>query len=232
MKCTCSFLPNVERDPTPSLTMETVGDDNDTFHQEIRNELDTIRSSTVLSGNNPGIQPNAVLSVTASPPLIQSAVTPSASTTVSTSSSNSVDFQSQMLLMLNETFSKLSTALTETKTTDSKSEWPKFSGDSKHFRTWYLAIMTQLSIHPWSALYDPGTNSIVSNTTDTLLNSKLYAKLISSLEGPALQNMVARKHIRANGLLLIRELQQMYKPTGGNHCQDWGVLVKYKEVVP
>jgi F0F1-type ATP synthase gamma subunit len=137
-----------------------------------------------------------------------------------------------MLLMLNETFSKLSTALTETKTTDSKSEWPKFSGDSKRFRTWYLAIMTQLSIHPWSALYDPGTNSIVSNTTDTLLNSKLYAKLISSLEGPALQNMVARKHIRANGLLLIRELQQMYKPTGSNRCQDWGVLVKYKEVVP
>jgi len=189
-----------------------ISQDNDTFRQEIRNELDTIRSSTVLSGNNPGIQPNAVLSVTASPPLIQSAVTPSASTTVSTSSSNSVDFQSQMLLMLNETFSKLSTALTETKTTDSKSEWPKFSGDSKHFRTWYLAIMTQLSIHPWSALYDPGTNSIVSNTTDTLLNSKLYAKLISSLEGPALQNMVACKHIQANALLLIRELQQMYKP--------------------
>jgi len=100
----------------------------------------------------------------------------------------------------------------ETKTTDSKSEWPKFSGDSKRFRTWYLAIMTQLSIHPWSALYDPGTNSIVSNTTDTLLNSKLYAKLISSLKGPALQNMVAHKHIRANGLLLIRELQQIYKP--------------------
>jgi len=84
-----------------------ISQDNDTFRQEIRNELDTIRSSTVLSGNNPGIQPNAVLSVTASPPLIQSAVTPSASTTVSTSSSNSVDFQSQMLLMLNETFSKL-----------------------------------------------------------------------------------------------------------------------------
>ena len=81
--------------------------DNDTFCQEIRNELDTIRSSTILLDNNPGIQPNAVSSVTASPLLIQSAFTPSTSTTVSTSSSNSVDFQSQMLLMLNETFSKL-----------------------------------------------------------------------------------------------------------------------------
>jgi len=127
-------------------------------------------------------------------------------------SGTSIDFQAQMFLMLNETFSKLSTVLTETKTAETKSEWPKFLGDSKKFRTWYLAIMTQLSIPPWSALYDLVLNSVESTTTDTSLNSKLYAKLISSLEGQALQNMVARKHIHANGLLLLRELQQMYRP--------------------
>jgi hypothetical protein len=122
------------------------------------------------------------------------------------------DFQTQMLLMLNETFSKLSTALTDNKSADTKSEWPKFSGDPKKFRTWYLAIMTQLSVAPWSSLYDPVSNMAVSSTTDASLNSKLYAKLISSLEGQALQNMVARKHVRTNGLLLLRELQHMYKP--------------------
>jgi hypothetical protein len=72
--------------------------------------------------------------------------------------------------------------------------------------------MTQLSLSPWSALYDPVQNTVVATTTDTSLNSKFYAKLIASLEGQALQNMVARKHIRANGILLLCELQQMYQP--------------------
>jgi len=60
--------------------------------------------------------------------------------------------------------------------------------------------MTQLSLSPWSALYDPVQNTVVATTTNTSLNSKFYAKLIASLEGQALQNMVARKHIRANGV--------------------------------
>jgi hypothetical protein len=44
------------------------------------------------------------------------------------------------------------------------------------------------------------------------LNGKLYAKLLVSLEGQALQSIVLRKHLRANGLLLLRELTQTYKP--------------------
>jgi hypothetical protein len=44
------------------------------------------------------------------------------------------------------------------------------------------------------------------------LNGKLYAKLLVSLEGQALQSLVARKHLRANGLLLLREMVQTYKP--------------------
>ena len=49
-------------------------------------------------------------------------------------------FQTQMLQMLNETFSKLSTVLQDSKTT-TKSEWPKFSGEVSKFKNWYLSIM-------------------------------------------------------------------------------------------
>jgi hypothetical protein len=52
----------------------------------------------------------------------------------------SEDFQVQMMKLLNETFSKLSTAIGDNKYTDIKTDWPKFSGDSKKFRAWHLAI--------------------------------------------------------------------------------------------
>jgi len=44
------------------------------------------------------------------------------------------------------------------------------------------------------------------------LNGKLHAKLLVSLEGQALQNMVSRKHLCANGILPLQELHQMYRP--------------------
>jgi len=59
-----------------------------------------------------------------------------------------------MMVMLNDTFSKLSTAMVENKSQESKSEWPKFSGVSKKFRSWYLAIMAQISLPPWAELYE------------------------------------------------------------------------------
>jgi len=119
---------------------------------------------------------------------------------------STTDVQSQMMLMLTESFAKLSNVLGE-KTQDSKtevkSEWPKFSGDVKKFKSWYLLIVAQLSIPPWQELYDPETNSIVKSTLNSTLNSKLYAKLLVSLEGQALQDVVSRSHLRANGILLI-----------------------------
>lgn len=110
------------------------------------------------------------------------------------------DFQSQMLAVLNDTFSKLSSvisdtstviqdtkqALTESKMSDSKMDWIKFSGNHKKFRSWYLVIMAQLSIAPWKDLYDPITNSVVKATTNVTLNGKLYAKVIGALKGSAL----------------------------------------------
>jgi hypothetical protein len=53
--------------------------------------------------------------------------------TLGVGSSSSMNFQNQMMAMLNETFSKLSTVLVDSKALDSKSDWPKFSGDPKKF---------------------------------------------------------------------------------------------------
>jgi len=116
-----------------------------------------------------------------------------------------------MLQMLNDMFSKLSTVLSDAKTS-TKSEWPKFSDEVSKFKEWYLAIMAQLSLPPWTPLYDPVKNDIVSTTTETSLNGKLYAKLLVCLEGQAMKNMISRKHLCANGLSLLQELHHMYKP--------------------
>jgi hypothetical protein len=72
--------------------------------------------------------------------------------------------------------------------------------------------MAQLSIAPWQSMYDSTTNSVVKTTSNDVLNGKLYAKVIGALEGTSLQHMLARKHLRANGILLLHKLHQMYKP--------------------
>jgi len=73
--------------------------------------------------------------------------------------------------------------------------------------------MAQLSLPPWVELYyDATTNDIVDTTSNSNLNGKLYSKLLLALDGNALKNIVSRKHLRANGLLLLRELVQTYRP--------------------
>jgi len=49
-------------------------------------------------------------------------------------------------------------------------------------------------------------------TVHQALNAKLYAKLLVALEGQALQDIDSRSHLCANGLLLLQELVQTYKP--------------------
>jgi hypothetical protein len=75
-----------------------------------------------------------------------------------------------------------------------------------------MAILTQISLPPWKELYDPVSKDVVSSTTNTLLNKKLYAKLLLALDGTAFQNIVNREHLRANGLLLLQDLVQTYRP--------------------
>jgi hypothetical protein len=184
--------------------------DHESFKQEIHAKILAL-----------GISSNMHLSSTPSPAMnISSSVIPPIVTSVTvlqnpsfiSNSTSQLDFQAQMMVMLNDTFSKLSTTLVENKSQESKLEWPKFLGDSKKFRFWYLAIMAQVSLPPWAELYDSVANTVVSSTQNTILNGKLYAKLLVSLESQAFQHMMSRKHLRANGILLLKELQQMYKP--------------------
>jgi hypothetical protein len=95
---------------------------------------------------------------------------------------------------------------------ESKSEWPRFAGDSKKFHAWYLSIMAQLSILLWQEMYNPTTIAIIDTTTNVSLNGKLYAKLLVCLEGQALQDIISPPHPHANGILLLQELVQPYSP--------------------
>ncbi len=48
--------------------------------------------------------------------------------------SGSQDSTNQVMLMLADSFSKLSTMMGQEKSNDMKYEWPKFAGDSKNFK--------------------------------------------------------------------------------------------------
>jgi len=92
-----------------------------------------------------------------------------------------LDQQSQMMQLFAASVAKLLTALSEK--SESKSDWPKFSGDHKKFRAWHLSIMAQLSLPHWVELYDSVINDIVPNSSNTTLNGKLYSKLLLDLMG-------------------------------------------------
>jgi hypothetical protein len=191
-------------------------DNNTRFKQEMREELEEmkkfladqtnilgIRSSSNSSSNVPSTYLPVV--TTSSP---SASMPPSLNVTPSTPQ-HAQDVQSQMLMILTDSFSKLSSALSEK--SDSKSDWPKFSGDAKKFHSWYLAIMAQLSLPPWMELYDEAKHDIKTTTTNVSLNGKLYSKLLLALDGSA-QSVVSKKYLRANGISLLQDLVQTYKP--------------------
>lgn len=72
--------------------------------------------------------------------------------------------------------------------------------------------MARLSLPPLQELCDLASNGMVSSTTDLVLNGKLYAKALLSLDEQALQNVVSHTHLWANGVLLLQESAQSYKP--------------------
>jgi hypothetical protein len=185
-------------------------DANDVFKQEVRDEIADLRAllrqqqQLLNSSSSPPVIPSPsvpdVPSVSPRNTVVSNLPTNSNSTgLLPTTTSPSTD---QVLLLLTESFTKMASALTE-KQSDAKAESPKSPGDSKKFRSWYLAIMTQLSITPWRDLYDSSRNDIVESTTNNTLNEKLYSKLVLALEGLALQHVVSRKHLRANGLAVL-----------------------------
>jgi hypothetical protein len=186
---------------------------HENFKNVVQSELEDLR--LLVANQQKFIDSQlAALLPTQSPPVTVASLSPpspvmSTSSTVLTSPI--FDFQSQLLLTLTESFGKLSSALTDQKQ-DSKTEWPKFSGDSKKFCAWYLGIIAQISLSPWLDLYDSSKNDVVTLTTNSTLNGKLYSKLLLALDGPTYQHFVSRKHLRANGILLLQELVQTYKP--------------------
>jgi hypothetical protein len=72
--------------------------------------------------------------------------------------------------------------------------------------------MAQISLPPWQEFYDSTRNDIITTTTNSVLNGKLYAMLIVALGGQALQDVISRSHLHENGLLLLQELVQTYRP--------------------
>jgi hypothetical protein len=118
--------------------------DNKNFKQEVREELDKIRqilhqqkvSSTSLTSSPLPVPPVNGNSRWPTNNHWESSFPQGLSSGVS----STPDMQTQMMYMLTESFSKLSSALSE-KSHDTKSDWPKFNGDIKKFRPWYLAII-------------------------------------------------------------------------------------------
>ena len=147
--------------------------------QQIQHTSVTNQASSVTI---PSSLPTSVS--TSSAPSVTSLAMASTSVAPVTSSglAPGIDVQTHMMQLLTDSFSKLSSVLAD-KSTDTKSDWPKFSGDSKKFRAWYMSIMAQLSLPSWTDLYDSSTNDIVVSTADVTLNGKLYSKLLLSLEG-------------------------------------------------
>jgi hypothetical protein len=175
--------------------LQRVREENMQLCQDLRREFRSSMSQVPVISTSPSVIPES----TTTTHVIQN------SFNISPTSTSTPDFQAQMLAVLNDTFSKLSSVISDTstvlqdtkqvlhdnKSSDSKLDWIKFSGNHKKFRSWYLAIMAQLSIAPWKDLYDPITNSVVKTTANTNLNGKLYAKVIGALEGSALQHMLS-----------------------------------------
>jgi hypothetical protein len=189
-----------------------ISQENEMFKQDVKDEIQELRqllsqSSSILdTSSSPQASGSTHITSNVSLP------SPSNSTnTATTAVTTPLDVQTQMMVMLTESFSKLLMVLQD-KSSDSKIEWPKFSGDIKKFRTWYLSITTQLSMHPWKELYDSVTHDVVAQTSNVSLNGKLYAKVLASLEGSALQNIINQKHLCANGVMLLHELVQFYQP--------------------
>jgi hypothetical protein len=198
-----------------SSNFHFVANEHDLFKREVRAELDELRSLLLIQNSTkPSMgTSSAQVKVSSSPSNSASIVSThiSSQPAVASPDISSHDMQQKTMLMMTESFNKLSTAFSEGKQ-EKKAEWPKFSRDSKKFRAWYLGILTQLSLPPWQDLYDSIRHDVVDSTQNASLNGRLYSKIILALEGSAYKNFVSRKHLRANGVSLLAELVQTYKP--------------------
>jgi hypothetical protein len=145
----------IPHDLKPNAALQKVVYDNEVFKQEVCEELCNLQTELSSSNTTPAskLKCASSIQINKDPTHSGSSVVLNATPVSPCQSTNTMDFQDQTLVMSNDTFSKLSTVITDNKN-DFKSEWLKCSGDSKKFCSWYLAIMAQLSFHPWQELYD------------------------------------------------------------------------------
>ncbi len=207
------------------VNIHAVANHHDVFKAEVQSEIESLhlplgQSSSV---NTPILRGGVSNSSTFVPstgstsiPMVPSSSTGvfQSNTTNAVSCLNTISSnpQAHMMLMMTEAFSKLTTEFTETKTTNLKAGWPKFDGTKSKFHSWYLTILSQVSVPPWSDLYETISNELVIVTSNTGLNAKFYSKLLLSLEGEALRSIALCKHLCTDFLLLMQEhtVQKMF----------------------
>jgi len=168
----------------------------ESFKIEVHQELDEFCALPAwqqqsFATSTPSVPAPLPVSVPNVAPVRSSSMTPSLTMSGNTPSMPA-DLESQMMIMLSESFNKLTTVLSDQKP-DSKAEWHKFLGDSKKFRAWYLGVMAHISLPPWSDFYDPIRSDVVLTTSNNLLNGKLYSKVLLALDGTAYQNFCHQK---------------------------------------
>jgi hypothetical protein len=126
-----------------SQELHRISQDHEDFKRETRYDLQSfiVGNQNVTGNVSNGFQDPTTSHVPVPQPDHVSLTSPCIHTTTVGSSSNlpfgssPVDFQLQMMTMLNKTFSKLSTVISD-KGSALQADWPKFSGDSKTFRSW------------------------------------------------------------------------------------------------
>jgi len=109
---------------------------NDEFKKEVRSELDELRAliwdiKNPLSTQNPTAGPNTPILSTLSAAVPTPVTSTSVPENLTSAVTNQSDQQSEMMLLFANSISKLSSVLGEK--SESKSDWPKFSGDQKKF---------------------------------------------------------------------------------------------------
>jgi hypothetical protein len=114
-----------------SSELQRINQENERFRQDLLSSVQQNPSSGGVSSINNA--PLSSMNSSNTTPLLPVPLSPYPAVG---SSGNSSDFQNQLMTMLTETFSKLTTVMSDSKSTESKSDWPKFSGDTKKFRHW------------------------------------------------------------------------------------------------
>jgi hypothetical protein len=117
----------------------------DSLHQVLKHSSSAPSTNLTMNQMPVSVSSSSVIPITSI-----SSSSPSLAPSSNDSTPSLLHIQTKMMLMLTESFSKLTNAIGE-KTTDTKSDWPCFSGDHKKFRAWHLSI--DLSIHHCSTVH-------------------------------------------------------------------------------